>query len=119
MPTNGGLAPAAGAACSGCDLPITSAGVEHEVYVPGAGTFRFHRACFALWRAEVDGWREISGGSAASPWALLFDLTIEHRAARDRAAHQQLRAACAEIHLRAAHARAEARTARAAVRRKA
>lgn len=82
--------------------------------VPGAGTFRFHRNCFVLWQAEVDGTHQISGGSAASPWTLFFDVKIARRAASDPSAYRELLAATAEVHLNAGQIQAKARNVRAA-----
>jgi len=37
--------------CDGCDQPISSEDVEHEVDVADNRTLRFHQACFNVWRA--------------------------------------------------------------------
>jgi len=109
--------PGRGDACAGCDQPITRAEIEHEVDVPARGALRFHRNCLGIWQAQVarDG-HEIRGGSAASPWTLLFDLEIARRAASDRAAHRELLAASAESCAMAAEGRARSGRVRARTR---
>ena len=96
---------------SACDQSISRIEVEHEVDVPDGSRLRFHRTCLMVWQKDVAvPRREISGGSAPSPWTLLFDLHIARRAARDRAAYHELRAAIAETRLWAGATRARSRS---------
>jgi hypothetical protein len=39
--------------CNGCNEPILSTEVEHELDFNGARTVRFHAACEAIWRSLV------------------------------------------------------------------
>ena len=105
-----------GLLCSACDQPIDGGEVEHEVDPTGNGTgLRFHRTCLNVWQREVGrGGREIAGGSAASPWTLFFDVRLARRAAGDRAAYGEFRAATAEGWLIVADTRARSRRLRAA-----
>lgn len=41
-----------GKVCCACDLPSTVQDVECEVDMADDRTFRFHRACLALWHQE-------------------------------------------------------------------
>jgi hypothetical protein len=103
-----------GAMCVGCGGRIAVGQIEYGVEFGDAGAVRFHRACYAVWdkeRAIVP--RTISGGCSPSAWTLLFDLHVARRAARDRAAHLELSAACAEVRRDACRARLFSRTVRA------
>lgn len=40
-----------GRACDGCDLPITTAEIEHELEFGGGLPVRFHAGCAATWRS--------------------------------------------------------------------
>ena len=103
-----------GLACSGCDHTITPTEIEQAVDVNGRSGLRFHRNCLSIWQREVvSPHREIAGGSAASPWTLLFDLHVARRAGRDRAAYEEFRAAIAEAWLMAADTQAHSRRVRA------
>ena len=109
--------PGSGLPCSGCDQVITRQEVEHEIEVNRGSTLRFHRACFLAWQQEAErSGREIAGGSAASPWTLLFEAELGRRAARDRASYEEFRAAIAESWLAAADTRLRSRAVRAARR---
>ena len=39
-----------GRPCDGCDKPITTTEIEHEVDLPGGVILRFHVACTGFWR---------------------------------------------------------------------
>ncbi len=66
-----------GAICLGCTRPILAGQIEYELQFASAVVFRLHRACYLLWDDERRTARpEISGGSAASSWALRFDHDI-------------------------------------------
>jgi hypothetical protein len=42
-----------GKPCNGCNEPILSTEVEHELDFNGAWTVRFHAACEAIWRSLI------------------------------------------------------------------
>ena len=87
----------AGSHCAGCDTPISAGQVDYELEFVNALVFRLHRACYVIWQEERDSVkREIGGGSAASPWTLLFDDGIASRAVEDRVAFEELLIASAE-----------------------
>jgi hypothetical protein len=71
-----------GLSCDGCDRPITPADVQHDVDAIGLGTLRFHARCMQLWEEASATPRDISGGSAPSASASVFDLHVARRAAR-------------------------------------
>ena len=43
-----------GETCAGCDQPILTSEVEHELDFAESATRRFHSTCEAIWRALVD-----------------------------------------------------------------
>ena len=86
-----------GQLCDACGERIAVGAPEDEVVFTHSVTLRFHQGCFALWQEEKTRRNGgISGGSAASPWTLFFDLGIARRASRDRVAYAEVRAATAE-----------------------
>jgi len=99
-------------ACDACGEQIPAGSVEHEVDFTDSPTLRLHSECFAAWQAQRDKReRGIGGGSAASPWTLLFDYGIAQHAAGDGAMFNELLIAGAQ----SMHAAAELRDTSTAV----
>src|SRR5262245_36291699 len=96
-PTKAWGGTSSGSVCAGCTAPIVAGQIEYEVQFASTLVFRLHGACFLIWQQERGNVRrEISGGSAASPWTLFFDYRIAEPARWDRAAFNELLAASAE-----------------------
>jgi hypothetical protein len=102
-----------GRSCDGCERPIPATSVECELEHDGR-TLRFHRACLVAWQEEpARGPSGLSGGSAASPWTLIFDLGIARRARTAPALLAELLIAAAETRAMAVDVRARSAGARA------
>ena len=105
-----------GRMCDGCEKPIPSSEVECEAEASGR-TLRFHRACLIGWQAQArTAPPAIGGGSAHSPWTVVFRTDIARRACLDDAAYDELmlagleaRASCKQARERSAAARDAAR----------
>jgi hypothetical protein len=85
-----------GLPCDGCDRPVTSSDLQHEVDAIGLGTLRFHSRCMRLGEEVSATPRDISGGSAPSPSTRVFDLSVARRAGRDSHPSRELHAASTE-----------------------
>lgn len=87
-----------GSHCRGCDTPISMGQIEYELQFADGLRLCLHHSCYVVWDHERRGGarRGIAGGSAASPWTLLFDDGIARRAAHDAVAFEELLMASAQ-----------------------
>lgn len=88
--------PSSGRLCDGCGDGIALGGMEYEVDFTEAATIRLHRGCFDIWEVERGNGHHISGGSAASPWTVFFDLGVARLVCDGRAALAEFLAASDE-----------------------
>jgi hypothetical protein len=106
-----------GRTCDGCERPIPSSAVECGINA-GTRTLRFHRACLVAWQAQVRmAPPAIGGGSAASPWTVVFDLGVAKDVCQASSAYEELVLAGAETRAMCQAARERSAAARAATRR--
>jgi hypothetical protein len=103
-----------GHACDACGDRIAVGKLEYMIDFLDDRPLRVHPECLGIWQAaRAEPRRGISGGSAASPCTLIFDLRIARKASRDRTAHAELAAAAAESVAAAVATRATSRAVRA------
>ena len=106
-----------GRTCDGCEKPIPASEVECEAEVSGR-SLRFHRACLIAWQAQArTAPPAIGGGSAASPWTVVFRTDIARRVSLDQAAYEELMLAGLEAKASCRQAREQSAAARTASRR--
>ena len=106
-----------GRACDGCEKAIPSSEAECEAQA-GGRALRFHRACLIAWQAQVrTAPPAIGGGSAASPWTVVFGTDIARRVSLDDAAYDELLLAGLEAKASCRQARERSVAERAASRR--
>jgi hypothetical protein len=99
-----------GSVCLGCASSILAGQIEYEVQFANAVQVRMHRSCYLVWEQERGAVRrEISGGSSAASWTLLFDQGIAQRAASERWAVDELLSAAADAMACAVRIRARSR----------
>jgi hypothetical protein len=102
-----------GQICDGCDRPIPASAVECEIDIADR-TLRFHRACLAAWQGDGSPGPAIGGGSAASPWTLVFDPPRVPKAYEELLiAGTETRLECAAVRARSVAARTRSAAARA------
>jgi hypothetical protein len=80
-------------------MRILAGSMEYEVEFARTLLFRMHGDCYQLWQDEHRSVQppEISGGSAASPWTLIFHDGIARRAVAEVSAYRDLMRATADI----------------------